>query len=80
MLGRPEMKYAFIKDHREMFEVSLMCDVLEASRSGFYDWLSRDPSTKKLKLEHLKAIMLAIFTKSRQTYGAPRMLKALRSS
>ena len=77
MLGRPEMKYAFIKDHREMFEVLLMCDVLEASRSGFYDWLSRDPSTKKLKLEHLKAIMLDIFTKSRQTYGAPRMLKAL---
>lgn len=77
MLGRPEMKYAFIKDHRDKFDVTLMCEVLVASRSGFYDWLSRDSSTKQIRLEQLKSTMRNIFNKSRQTYGTPRMLKAL---
>lgn len=71
------MKYAFIKDHRDEFDVAIMCEVLKASRSGFYDWLSRDPSTKQIRLEKLESAMRAIFKKSRQTYGAPRMLKAL---
>lgn len=71
------MKYAFIKDHRDEFDVALMCEVLAASRSGFYDWLARDSNTKQARLEQLKIAMRAIFKKSRQTYGAPRMLKAL---
>ena len=71
------MKYAFIKDHRDKFDVTLMCEVLVASRSGFYDWLSRDSSTKQIRLEQLKSTMRNIFNKSRQTYGTPRMLKAL---
>lgn len=71
------MKYAFIKDHREFYDVAIMCQVLEVSRSGFYDWLIRDPNTKQIRLEVLKSAMRSIFQQSRQTYGAPRMLKAL---
>jgi transposase InsO family protein len=71
------MKYAFIRDHRDEFEVGVMCEVLRASRSGFYDWLSRDPVAKDEKLEALKDVMVEIFKKSRQTYGTPRMLRAL---
>lgn len=77
MLGRPEMKYAFIKDHRDEYDVALMCQVLDASRSGFYDWIFRDQNTKKIRLNLLKQEMRTIFLKSRQTYGAPRMLRAL---
>ena len=77
MLGRPEVKYAFIRDHREEFEIAIMCEVLDASRSGFYEWLTRDPIAKDLKVESLKEAMKDIFKKSRQTYGAPRMLNAL---
>jgi len=54
-----------------------MCDVLETSRSGFYDWQARDTSTRQIKLDQLKTVMRAIFKKSRQSYGTPRMLKAL---
>jgi len=71
------VKYAFIKDHRDVFDITLMCETLDASRSGFYDWLVRDPSTKDARLKALKESMRAIFYQSRQTYGAPRMLKAL---
>jgi len=65
------MKYAFIKDHRDEFNVALMCKTLDASRSGFYDWLSRDQDTKQMRLNQLKQSMLAIFKMSRQTYGTP---------
>ena len=71
------MKYAFIRDHREAFEIAIMCEVLDASRRGFYDGLTRDPIEKDQRFEFLKEAMQDIFKKSRQTYGAPRMLHAL---
>ena len=71
------MKYAFMKDHRDEFDVNIMCHVLESSRSGFYGWLARDHGEKKSRIERLKTAIREIFQKSRQTYGSPRMLKAL---
>jgi putative transposase len=38
--------FQFIRDHREHFPVRLMCRVLEASPSGFYDWLRRPESQR----------------------------------
>ena len=44
------MKFAFIRDldeeeqrkpRKERIPVSLMCEVLDVSRSGFYAWLTR---------------------------------------
>jgi hypothetical protein len=40
------MTFQFIRDHREHFPVRLMCRVLEASPSGFYDWLRRPESQR----------------------------------
>ena len=40
------MTFQFIRDHREHFPVRLMCRVLEASPSGFYDWLRRPESRR----------------------------------
>jgi hypothetical protein len=31
------VKYAWIADHRDSFSVAVMCRVLEASKSGFYE-------------------------------------------
>ena len=41
------MKFQFIQHHREYFPVRLMCRVLEASPSGFYDWLRRPESPRE---------------------------------
>lgn len=38
------MRFAFIKHHRLIWSVVLMCEVLQVSRSGFYKWLGRTPS------------------------------------
>src|ERR687889_2770639 len=40
------MTFQFIRDHREHCPVRLMCRVLEASPSGFYDWLRRPESQR----------------------------------
>lgn len=57
-----------------------MCEVLGVSRSGFYAWRHRRtepaPPRKKNDIMLLKAIETS-FTRSRATYGAPRILTDL---
>ncbi len=40
------MRYAFIKEHRAQWTVSLMAEVLAVSLSGFYSWLKRPQSQR----------------------------------
>lgn len=74
------MKYAFIRDHREEFEIQLMCDVLGASKSGLYAWLGRDHDAKLQRIAELKAAIEKAFIDSRRTYGSPRIFRILKSS
>ena len=47
------MKYTFIRDHRGSFPVSLMCQTLEVDNSGFYAWLKRPESPRRLENRRL---------------------------
>ncbi len=47
------MKYASIKQHREIFSVSRQCAVLGVSRSGYYEWLGRPESTRRREEQRL---------------------------
>ncbi len=38
------MRYRFIDNHRDHWPVSIQCDVLTVSRSGYYSWRRRGPS------------------------------------
>lgn len=53
------MRFAFIQEldeeeqrkaRAERIPVSLMCEVLEVSRSGFYAWAKRGPSAREKKM------------------------------
>ena len=48
------MRYAFIKEHRYQWLISLMCRVLEVAVSGYYDWLGRPVSKRAKENEMLK--------------------------
>lgn len=71
------MKYAFIKQHHKVFNVTLMCSLLEVSRSAYYDWLTRPESNHSKEDRRLGARVKALHKKSRETYGAIRIRKDL---
>jgi putative transposase len=49
------------------------CRVLEVSRSGYYDWISRPVSPRHQENELLLKHIKQIHTDSRETYGSPRV-------
>jgi transposase InsO family protein len=67
------VKYQFISTHREEFEITVMCRVLAVSRSGYYAWLKRPTSPRKMADQRLSQQIKEIHQQSRQTYGSPRI-------
>jgi hypothetical protein len=67
------MKFQFIEDHREEFEITVMCRVLGVSRSGYYAWRKRPVSPRKMANDKLLGQIKEVYQKSRQTYGSPRI-------
>jgi len=50
-----------------------MCRVLDVSASGFHAWRSRPPSARAVDDQRLTDLIRAIHTRSRGTYGVPRV-------
>ena len=79
------MKYAWIKRHKKHWPVSLACDVLGVSTSGFFENMRRkgteQPSkpgaNKRISNEALLAHIRAIHVEVKQEYGWPKMWKEL---
>jgi putative transposase len=67
------MKYAFIRDHRESFPVSMLCEILGVGRSGFYAWLNRPENPRKQENRRLLMEIKMVHQKSRKNYGSPRI-------
>ena len=62
-----------MKANQAKYPVATMCRVLDVSRSGYYDWLNREPSARsKANAILLQAIKEAHAT-SDGTYGSPRV-------
>ena len=67
------MKYAFIRNHAAEHSVTLLCQTLGVSRSGYYDWKNRKPSVRQQANAKLLAEMQDIHAEVMETYGSPRM-------
>jgi putative transposase len=50
-----------------------MCMVLEVSKSGYYDWVNRQPSQREVSDRQLCFEIETIWECSGRTYGVPRM-------
>lgn len=72
------MKFRFVQEHRETFRVGMMCRVLQVSRSGYYAWRHRQPSSRERQDRELVGRIHAIHQESRETYGSPRVHAQLR--
>ena len=71
------MRYQFIDEQKKAWPVTLMCDVLDVSRSGYYDWTARDQSQHVRSTHKLDRRIRESFAEHRQRYGAPRITKTL---
>ena len=79
------MKYAWIASNKKHRPVSLSCDLLSVSASGFFEHMRRKgtdkPSkpgpNKRISNQALLAHLLAIHAEVKQEYGWPKMWKEL---
>jgi len=67
------VKYAFIKDHECDYAIVRLCDVLNVSTSGYYDWLNRSPSQQAQERKTLLKQITLLHDEVKQRYGSPRM-------
>lgn len=80
------MKFAFIRDldeeerrkpREERIPVSLMCEVLDVSRSGFYAWLSRAQSAREREDAELTEVIKKIHDDHEGRWGIDRLVAEL---
>ncbi len=71
------MRFNFIATHKKAFPVTVMCRVLEVSRTGYYDWCRRSPSARELSNRKLDTHIHAIFMEHKGRYGSPRITDEL---
>ena len=71
------MRFAFIEAEKARFPVTMMCRLLEVSRSGFYASRGRRESTRAGENRRLLVNIKASHTASRGTYGSPRVHRDL---
>ena len=67
------MRYEFIAAHRQEFPTRLMCQVLEVSTGGYYEWRHRPPSAHRERSEALAARIKVIHQEVKARYGSPRI-------
>ncbi len=72
------MTFQLIDQERAHHAVSRLCSVLNVTRQGYWAWRQRPASRRRLEDERLKRRILAAWTKSDRTYGAPRLHAELR--
>jgi putative transposase len=70
--------YRLISAERARFPISLQCELLEVSTSGYYDWERRAPSDRTLTDAFLVEQIKQIHVQTRGVYGAPRVHAELR--
>lgn len=55
-----------------------MCDLFGVSASGYYTWRSRPPSQRAMEDKVILEKIQQAYARSRETYGSPRIHKALK--
>ena len=63
------MKYAWIKTHKRQFPVAVMCRVIKASLSGYYDSLKRPASQQLLRRKSIAQAAAHSYFDSNRIYG-----------
>jgi transposase InsO family protein len=67
-----------VEEHQEQWPVSVLCDVLDVSRSGYYAWRRAEESGRSQRERTLVVEMKSIHAERfKGSYGSPRMQREL---
>ncbi len=66
------MKYAWIKEYSNEFQISVMCRILKVDRTSYYHWIKSGSITKKVD-KQLNELIEIIFVQGRENYGTRRI-------
>jgi transposase InsO family protein len=67
------VKYAFIRLHSEVHKITRLCELLEVSTSGFYDWYDRPESNRSRENSVLTEKIKCFHQQSNKIYGSPKI-------
>lgn len=73
------MKYAFIQEHRHLFPIIRMCQVLGVSENGYYNWRKRGKSQRKQDDDAIAERIEDAYDANRGVYGSPRIHAELKA-
>ena len=71
------MRYRFIEAEKATYPVTMLCRVLQVSRSGFYAWHKRPFSPQAEETRRLDAEIQELFEASKRRSGSPKITHAL---
>ena len=66
-----------MESHSDECSIEAMSELFQVSRSGFYAWLNREPSARRLKDIELTTVIEEIFYEFKRRYGSDRIHKVL---
>jgi putative transposase len=73
------MKFQFIAEHKYEYSITVLCQALEISESGYYGWKNRKASQHCREDARLAAEIQQIFLDHRKLYGSPRIHAVLKT-
>lgn len=66
-------RFAFIDAEKAAHSISILCRVMEVSRSGFHAWTKRPPSARAVEDARLTERIRVLHKLRREVYGSPRI-------
>ncbi|MFV5699778.1 IS3 family transposase [Flavobacterium sp. ZT3R17] len=80
LFSETQVKFEFIKLHRDCYPVENICKILGVSKSGYYYWNDRKPSRRELHNLALTEQIKIIHERNKKRYGSPRIARELEAS
>ncbi|ENV83647.1 hypothetical protein F941_00678 [Acinetobacter bouvetii DSM 14964 = CIP 107468] len=63
------MRYAFIRDHQQIWPIRRLCSTLDVHHSGYYSWLKQPVSKTAKKRQQLAGLIKQFWLESGGVYG-----------
>jgi transposase InsO family protein len=72
------VKFAYVRDHRQDFDVGAMCAVFNVTPAGFYAWSKRPDSARAARARELTEQIRAVHREAKGVYGSIKITNELR--